>query len=78
MNFVCSSDVTRGNSGSPVVIRDGELVGLNFDDIESLAGDFVYDGMKNRAVAVYSAGIIGRLRKIYGVDTLADELEGKR
>jgi peptidase S46-like protein len=79
MDFVCTCDVTGGNSGSPVVNRDGELVGLIFDgDIESLAGDFVYDGTKNRAVAVHSAGIIEGLRKIYGVGTLADELEGKQ
>jgi hypothetical protein len=79
MDFVNTCDVTGGNSGSPVVNRDGELVGLIFDgDIETLAGDFVYDGTKNRAVAVHSAGIIEGLRKIYGVDTLADELEGKQ
>jgi len=79
MDFVCTCDVTGGNSGSPVVNRGGELVGLIFDgDIESLAGDFVYDGTKNRAVAVHSAGIIEGLRKIYGVGTLADELEGKQ
>jgi hypothetical protein len=79
MDFVNTCDVTGGNSGSPVVNRDGEFVGLIFDgDIESLAGDFVYDGTKNRAVAVHSAGIIEGLRKIYGVGALADELEGKQ
>jgi len=79
MDFVNTCDVTGGNSGSPVVNRDGALVGLIFDgDIESLAGDFVYDGTKNRAVAVHSAGIIEGLRKIYGVGALADELESKQ
>ena len=58
---------------------DGELVGLIFDgNIESLAGDFVYDGTKNRAVAVHSAAMIEGLRKLYGADALADELEGKK
>jgi hypothetical protein len=78
MDFVCTADIIGGNSGSPVVNRDGELVGLIFDgNIESLAGDFVYDGTKNRAVAVHSAGMIEGMRKIYGVGALADELQGK-
>jgi hypothetical protein len=79
MDFVCTADIIGGNSGSPVVNRDGDLVGLIFDgNIESLAGDFVYDGSKNRAVAVHSAGMIEAMRKIYGVGALADELEGKQ
>ncbi len=74
-----TGDIIGGNSGSPVVNRDGELVGLIFDgNIESLAGDFVYDGSKNRAVAVHSAGMIEGLRKLYGANALADELEGKK
>jgi len=79
MDFVSTNDIIGGNSGSPVVNREGELVGLIFDgNIESLAGDFVYDGTKNRAVAVHSAGMLEALRKIYGVEGLADELEGKK
>ena len=79
MDFVSTGDIIGGNSGSPVVNREGELVGLIFDgNIESLAGDFVYDGTKNRAVAVHSAGMIEGLRKLYGADQLADELEGKK
>jgi len=77
-DFVCTGDIIGGNSGSPVVNRDGDLVGLIFDgNIESMAGDFVYDGTKNRAVAVHSAGMMEGLRKLYGADKLADELEGK-
>jgi hypothetical protein len=79
LDFVSTGDIIGGNSGSPVVNRDGELVGLIFDgNIESLAGDFVYDGTKNRAVAVHSAAMIEGLRKLYGADALADELEGKK
>jgi hypothetical protein len=79
LDFVCTGDIIGGNSGSPVVNREGELVGLIFDgNIESLAGDFVYDGTKNRAVAVHSAGMMEGLRKLYGADALADELQGKR
>jgi hypothetical protein len=79
LDFVSTGDIIGGNSGSPVVNRDGELVGLIFDgNIESLAGDFVYDGTKNRAVAVHSAGMIEGLRKLYSATALADELEGKK
>jgi len=54
-------------------------VGLIFDgNIESLAGDYVYDGAKNRAVAVHSAGMIEGLRQIYSAGALADELQGKK
>jgi hypothetical protein len=78
-DFVSTGDIIGGNSGSPVVNRDGELVGLIFDgNMESLAGDFVYDGSKNRAVAVHSAGMIEGLHKLYGADALADELLGKK
>jgi len=79
LDFVCTGDIIGGNSGSPVVNRDGELVGLIFDgNIESLAGDFEYDGSKNRAVAVHSAGMLEGLRRIYGAGALADELQGKQ
>ena len=79
LDFVSTGDIIGGNSGSPVVNREGELVGLIFDgNIESLAGDFEYDGTKNRAVAVHSAGMIEGLRKLYGANALADELEGKK
>jgi len=79
LDFVSTADIIGGNSGSPVVDRDGQIVGLIFDgNIESLAGDFVYDGARNRAVAVHTAGMIEALRKIYNADALADELEGKK
>jgi hypothetical protein len=77
-DFVSTGDIIGGNSGSPVVNRAGELVGLIFDgNIESLAGDYVYEGERNRAVAVHSAGMIEGLRKFYNADALADELQGK-
>lgn len=79
LDFVSTGDIIGGNSGSPVVNRAGELVGLIFDgNIESLAGDFVYDGSRNRAVSVHSAGMIEGMRKLYGAGALADELEGKK
>ena len=64
-----------GNSGSPVVNKDAEVVGLIFDgNIESLIGDFVYDGTRNRAVAVHTAAITEALRKLYAADKLVSEL----
>jgi hypothetical protein len=77
LDFVSTGDIIGGNSGSPVINRNAELLGLIFDgNIESLAGDFVYEGERNRAVAVHSSAMIEALRKLYGASKLADELQG--
>ena len=77
VNFVSSCDIIGGNSGSPVINRNGELVGLIFDgNIESLVGRFVYDEETNRAVAVHPAYMIEAMRKLYGAGKLVQEILG--
>lgn len=76
-NFVTTNDIIGGNSGSPVVNRNGDIVGLIFDgNIESLVGDFVYDSYQNRAVAVHTGGMTEAMKKLYGVQKLVNELMG--
>ena len=75
LNFVCTADIIGGNSGSPVVNRDGALVGLIFDgNIQSLTSDYLYTDVQGRAVSVSGVGIREALRSIYGATELADEL----
>ncbi|MEP7009916.1 MAG: S46 family peptidase [Acidobacteriota bacterium] len=78
INFVATTDITGGNSGSPVVDKHGQLVGLCFDgNIHSIGGSFWFDPTKNRSVAVDSGGMLEALRRIYGADRLVAELTGK-
>jgi len=78
-NFVSTNDIIGGNSGSPIVDADGEVVGLIFDgNLDSLAGDVVFDMTRNRATSVDARGMLEAMRKIYGAGALADEMAPAR
>ncbi len=80
MNFVYTADTIGGNSGSPIINRNAEVVGLNFDsNIPKLPNRYWYvdEAEGGRAVAVHSSAIIEALRKLYGAEKLAAEITGR-
>lgn len=74
-NFVTSNDIIGGNSGSPVINRKGEIVGLAFDgNIQSLGGAYWFDERVNRCVSVDARALIEALRVVYGAESLVKEI----
>jgi hypothetical protein len=79
LNFVYTADTIGGNSGSPVINRNAEFVGINFDsNIQKLSNRYWYveEEEGGRAVGVHSAGILEALRKVYDTGDLVKELLG--
>ncbi|MCL2626743.1 MAG: S46 family peptidase [Cystobacterineae bacterium] len=75
LNMVTTHDIIGGNSGSPILNAQGEVIGLVFDgNIQSLGGDYVFDAQLNRTVAVQAMGIVEALDKVYGAERLLTEL----
>ena len=74
-NFVSTNDITGGNSGSPVISRQGEVVGIIFDsNIQGLGNEFAFSDVQARAVSVSAPAVVEALQKIYDAGTLAEEL----
>jgi len=79
MNLSTTNDIIGGNSGSPLIDKNAEVVGLIFDgNIFSLGGQYGFDPIKNRSVAVDSRALFEGLRKVYGLNRVADEIERAR
>ncbi len=78
LDFSTTNDITGGNSGSPVVDAKGDIRGAVFDgNLASIAGDFAYNGVLDRSVAVSTAAITESLTKVYGRGALVRELEAR-
>jgi hypothetical protein len=75
-NLVADTDIIGGNSGSPMIDRDGRIVGLVFDgNIHSIGGTYWFDPSKNRTVAVDSRGIREVLKSVYQADRILAEID---
>jgi hypothetical protein len=77
-NVATSTDVIGGNSGSPLLDREGDVVGAVFDsNVHALGGEYFYDGALNRSVTVSATIIRTALSDVYGMQSLVAELEGR-
>ncbi|MCU0343457.1 MAG: S46 family peptidase [Ignavibacterium sp.] len=75
-NFVSTNDIIGGNSGSPVINKNAEIVGLAFDgNIQGLPGNFIFRTEENRTVSVHSSGMWEAIDKVYKLKRLSSELK---
>ncbi len=75
LNFVTTHDITGGNSGSPMINKKGELVGLIFDGNRySFSDNFRYIEGKGRAISVHTKAILEAVEKVYGADRIVEEI----
>ena len=79
MNFISTNDIVGGNSGSAVINKNAEIVGLAFDgNIESLPSNFIFTTEANRTVSVSALGMMEAIQDLYKATRLSNELsEGK-
>jgi hypothetical protein len=76
LNFISTNDIVGGNSGSAVLNKNAEVVGLAFDgNIESLPSNFIYTTESNRTVCVSALGMMEAIRDLYKATRLSDEIE---
>lgn len=78
-NFTSTADTIGGNSGSPVLNRAGEVVGVNFDrNRHGLVRNFIYTDVQARHIAVHSRAVLEALQKLYGAPELVKELTAQQ
>lgn len=76
IGYASTNDIVGGNSGSTMINKDGEVIGLVHDgNLESLAGDFIFIPENNRSVSTDSYGLMEALKHIFKTDRLVNELE---
>ena len=76
MNLVTTNDIIGGNSGSPLIDTNASIVGLIFDgNVYALAGDFGYDAIRSRSIAVDSRVLLAALTTVYHADRLVREID---
>jgi hypothetical protein len=76
VNFLSNNDITGGNSGSPVLNGNAELIGLAFDgNWESLSGDILFEPEMQRMISVDIRYVLYVIDKVMGASNVIDELK---